>query len=451
MKLGGIDVREELINRIRGRTACIAVIGLGRVGLPVAAVLADLGYRVMGVDIRKEVVEAISSLGIRTREPGLDELIKKVIETGKLEVTTNDLEAVRAADLVIICVQTPITENIEPNLTYLRMACETIARCLSKGKLVIVESTVPPGTTKNLVARILEKSGLKCGKDFWFAYCPERITSGKAIHELIKNVRIAGGFDKESGDIAAELLKVMTKGGVISTDYLSAEIAKLAENAFRDVNVAFANELALICEQVGADVAEVIKIANTHPRVSIHNPGCGVGGPCLTKDPRLLLYSAKEKGLLPKIIRFSRELNDYMPEHTVKLLAQALKEAGKHVENSKIAIFGVAYKGGVDDASNSPAEVIIRKLIGLGARVVVYDPYCKENFGVEKALNVTKAVRGKDCIVIATDHKPFEDLNLKRIKTLMNEKPVIIDGRRIIDATEAKKQGFTYFGIGYGT
>ncbi len=450
MKFGGINVQEELIKKIRRKTACIAVVGLGRVGLPVAAVLADIGYRVIGVDIRKEVVKAISSLKIRTKEPGLDELIKKVIETGKLKTTTNDLEAVKAADIAIICVQTPLAENIEPNLIYLRMACEAIAKGLSKGKLVTVESTVPPGTTKNLVARILEESGLKCGKDFWLAYCPERITSGKIIQEFIKNVRIVGGFNKESANIAAELLKVVTKGGVIITDCMSAEIAKLAENAFRDANIAFANELALICERVGADVVEVIKIAKTHPRVSIHKPGCGVGGPCLAKDSRLLSYSAKEKGLLPKIIRFSRELNDHMPEHTVELLARALKEAGKHVKNSKIAIFGVAYKGQVDDASNSPAEVIIRKLIGLGARVIVYDPYCKENFGVEKAPNITKAVRGKDCVVIVTDHKPFEDLNLEGIKALMNEKPVIIDGRRIIDATEAKKQGFTYFGIGYG-
>jgi UDP-N-acetyl-D-mannosaminuronic acid dehydrogenase len=445
-------VREELIKKIRTTSASIAVIGLGRIGLPIAIILANTGYRVVGVDNKKGTVKAISSSQIRSREPDVEKLAKKAVETGKLKVTTNISEAVRSADVIIICVQTPLTQKTEPNLAYLRKACQAIAKNLSKGKLIIVESTVPPGTTKNLVAKILEKeSKLKCGKDFWLAHCPERIAPSGAIQEFIKNARIVGGFNRESAEVAAELLRKVTNGVVLITDCMSAEVAKLAENTFRDVNIAFANELALICERVGVDVMEVVKIANTHPRVNIHQPGCGVGGPCLTKDPYLLLHPVKERGFISRVVLPSRKLNDDMPGHTVQLLVRALEEVGKHIKTSKIAVLGVAYKGQLDDASNSPAETIVRNLIGLGAEVVVHDPYCRETFGAKKAPNVIKAVKGKDCIVIATDHEPFKNLNLKGIMALMNEKPLIVDCRRIINAAEARKNGFLYIGTGYGS
>ena len=444
-------MKKELVEMIRTKKARLAVIGLGHVGLPAAAVFAGAGFLVTGVDLKQEVVETVSSGKSHIKEPGLDELVGKAVRKGKLKATANSQQAAREADIAIICVQTPITEDKEPNQTYLRKACEAVAEGLLKGKLVVVQSTVPPGTTKNLVAKILEEgSGLRCGEDFWLANCPERIASGKAIREFMEDVRIVGGYNLESGEIAVELFKTVTKGEILTTDCTSAEVAKLAENSFRDVNIAFANELALICGRLGLDAMEVIKLANTHPRVNIHKPGCGVGGPCLPKDPYLLLHPVKEKGFKSRVVEPSRELNDYMSKRVVELIVEALMKAGKDVGSSKVAVLGATYKGEVDETRNSPAEGIVRELMRLGAEVVVYDPYCEESFGAEGAKDVNEAVREADCIVIATDHKVFRELNLEDIKTLMSEDPAIVDGKRIMDFWEAKRQGFTYFGVGYG-
>jgi UDP-N-acetyl-D-mannosaminuronic acid dehydrogenase len=447
----GNKMKKEILKKIREKSAQITVVGLGRVGLPIAAVFANAGYHVIGVDNNKNIVSAILSSNFSSKETGIQELIREMVKIGRLETTTDIMKAVKSTNIVIICVQTPLNKTTDPNLEYLQKACNAIGKSLSKGKLVILESTVSPRTTRNFVAPVLEKkSKLKCGKDFWLVHCPERIAPGNAIQELIENARIAGGYDPESAEIAAELLTKVTKGAVLITDCTSAEVAKLAENTFRDVNIAFANELSLICERIGVDVIEVIKIANTHPRVNIHKPGCGVGGPCLTKDPYLLLHANREKNFSSKIIFPSRKLNDSMPENAVRLLVQTLKKTGKNIKNSKIAVLGVTYKGQVDDVTNSPAEPIVRRLVNLGANVVVYDPYCKETFGAEKASSVISAVRGKDAVLIETDHDIFKKLNLKELKSVMRENPIIFDCRRIIDAAEAKKHGFLYAGIGYG-
>ena len=448
---GRIKMKEELVEMIRAREARIAVIGLGHVGLTTAAVFADAGFQVIGTDLKQQVIKAVSSGKCCIKELGLNELVGKVVRQGRLEATTNTLQAVREANIVIVCVQTPITQDKEPSLTYLRKACETVRQELSKRKLIVVQSTMPPGTTKNVVVRILEEgSGLKCGKDFWLANCPERIVSGKAIQEFIENVRIVGGYNSESAEIAVELFKTVTKGDILTADCTSAEAAKLAENAFRDVNIAFANELALICEQINIDVIEAIKLANTHPRVTIHKPGCGVGGPCLPKDPYLLLHSVKEKHFKSKVIQPSRELNDYMSRHTVELVVEALRKLGKDVNESKVAVLGTAYKGEVDETRNSPAERIVCELMDLGAEVVVYDPFCEESFGARKAKDVSEAVKVADCTVIVTDHKMFRELKLEKIRALMNTNSALVDGRRIVDPVEAKKQGFAYYGIGRG-
>ncbi len=443
--------KEKLTEKIREKTARIAVVGLGRVGLPTAAMFAHAGYHVTGADINKERVNVISSMKCPFKESGLNELIERVVKNGKLKATTDTVQAVREAEIAIICVQTPVTKDKKPNLTYLKTACEDVAIGLSKGKLVVVESSVPPGTMKNLVARTLERgSGLTCGEDFWLAYCPETMAPGRALQEFVENPRVVGGYNSESAEIATELFRRIAEGKIAITDCMTAEVAKLAGNTFRDVNIAFVNELALICEQIGVDVMEVIKLVSMHPRAkNVHRPGCGVGGPCLIKDPYLLLHLVKEQGFKSRVIESSRELNNEMPDHTVKLIIKALNEAGKNAKNSKVVVLGSAYKGGVDDATDSPAERIIRNLMKSGAEVVVYDPYSDESFGAEKAGNLMKAVEGADCIVVATDHKIFRELELEEIKALMTESPVIVDGRRIVNLTKAKKQGFRYSGIGY--
>jgi len=442
--------KKKLVEKIKRRKVCIAVIGLGHVGLPTAAIFANTGFDVTGVDLKKEVVESVSCEKSPVKEPRLDELVKKAVRNGKLKTTTDTQMAVKKADILMICVMTPLTEDKKPNQTYLKKACEDVAKELSEKKLVVIQSTVSPGTIRSLVVRTLEeRSGLKCGRDFWLAYCPERIAPGKALREFVENSRIVGGYDSDSTDVAAQLFKTVTKGKILKTDCASAEVAKLAENTFRFVNIAFANELALICEQVGVDAMEVVRLANTHPRVNIHRAGVGVGGPCLPKDPYLLLHSVVDADFRSRVIEPSGQLNKSMPKHAVELVVKGLKRIGENVKGSKVAVLGAAYKAEVDDARNSPAEGIVRELMSLGAKVVVYDPYCKESFGADKARDLMTAIDGANCLVIATDHKMFEDLNLRKIKSSMSAKPIIVDGKRIVDPVKAKKQGFSYYGTGY--
>lgn len=449
---GGITLSERLLEKIKTRKAHIAVLGLGHVGLPTAAIFANTGYSVTGADVKKEVVDSILSLKLDTKEPGLGKMIERNVKAGKLKAIADTVLATKQAEVMLICVQTPLTQSGKPDLRYLENVSRDVARGLAKGKLVIVVSTVPPGTVKNLVASMLEKeSGLKCGADFWLAYSPERILPGNTIEEFVTNVRLVGGFDARSAELAVELFKKVTKGTIQVTDIVNAELAKLAENTFRYVNIAFANDLALMCQKMGADVIEVINLANTHPRVNIHKPGPGVGGPCLTKDPQLLLHPMGHSPFTSKLIECSKELNDYMAEHVIKLVVKALKDTNRDVKNSDITVLGIAYKAEVSDTTNSPAEKIIRKLISLGAKVRVYDPYTKENFGAKSSKSITEAVKGTDCIVVATDHKAFEKLDFRAIKRLMNTDPIIVDGRRVIDPGRARKQGFTYYGIGYGS
>lgn len=444
-------MKKDIIRKIKNKDVIVTVVGLGYVGLPTAAIFANHGFQVLGVDINKKVIEAVSSGRSQIQESGLSQIVRNVIAEGKIKVTTETFHAAKEADVIIVCVQTPLNENGKPDLTFLENACKNMAKGLSNGKLVIIASTVPPGTTKGFVASILEDgSGLRCGTDFWLAYCPERVMPGKVLQEFVENPRVVGGYNQDSTEIAVELLKGVVKGEISATDCTTAEAAKLAENTFRNVNISFANKLAMICEVTGLDVIEVIKLANTHKRVNIHKPGCGVGGTCIPKDPYLLLHPVNVSCSQPDMIKPSCEVNDYMPKHTVLLVLKALKSVGKDAEGSKVAILGVTYKGDVSSVRNSPAAKIVHDLMNLGADVVVYDPLCTETFTARRAESVPEAVEDADCVVIVTDHTAFKELDIREIKVLMNDKPTIVDGRRIVDPDKAKKYGFVYYGVGYG-
>jgi len=327
-------------------------------------------------------------------------------------------------------------------------ALEEVGKTIKKGSLVVIISTVSPGTMlENVKQRLESLSGLEVDDEFYLAYVPERIAPGKALKEFVESPRLIGGIGSNSTKIAVELFKTVCQK-VIETDAATAEVSKLAENTFRDVNIAFANQLALICEQHGVDSTKVIELANTHPRVNIHTPGPGVGGPCLPKDPYLLINKTKQ--IKPNIIKSARQINDYMPKHIINLILQALNNTEKDVKSSRIAILGTAYKGNVDDSRLSPSEPIIHELISLGIKTIVYEPYCNERFGAKMASSLNETIEGADCLVIITDHTEFKNLNLKEIKNLMNSKPAIIDGRRIINPHEAEKLGILYYGIGFG-
>jgi len=441
--------KDVVLSRVRSQNAKVVVFGLGHIGLPNAVIIAGASFQVIGVDTNLKIIEDVSKGRIGISEPKLNYLINQVIQKGLLKATSNGSNAVKDADIIIICVPTPIKEDKTPNLAYIENVCKTVARNLSEGKLIIIESTLPPQTTKTFIGPMLEDgSGLRCGLDFWLAYCPERTAPGKVFTEFVENDRIVGGYNAESSEIAAEFFKTFVKGNIQITEATTAEVVKLAENTFRDINIAFANELALICEEVGVDVSNAITLANTHPRVNIHTPGPGVGGPCLPKDPYLLLHSSKHPN---NIIKTARQINNSMPHHVTELILKAFKNIGKQVKGSKISVLGTAYKGNVDDCKSTPSKPIIQEFLRRGAKVIVYDPLCRENFRAKRAISLQEATEGADCLVIITDHAAFKNLTLSEIKTSMNDQPIIIDGRRIIDARKAEKLGFVYYGIGWST
>jgi len=424
----------------------IGVIGLGYVGLPTAVVFASRGFSVVGVDVDVSKVEAVNSGRCYIREPGLDVLLRDVVSRGLLRATTDVVEAVRESDAVIVAVPTPVRDGVT-DLSYLRAALEGVRRGLHRGLLVVIESTVPPGTTAGFARSLLEESGYRVEEDFFLAHVPERIAPGRAIEELLNVPRVVGGVGPKSTEKAVELYsKVNPK--LLPTDATTAEFVKLIENTYRDLNIAFANLLALLAEKLGIDVYEAIKLANSHPRVNIHWPGAGVGGPCLTKDPYMLI--SIDSGFWgSELIRLARRINEYMPKHTVEIIIKALRDAGIDIKGAKVAVLGAAYKGGVDDTRESPAKYIVKELLEKEARVTVFDPYTSETFDAEKASSIEEAVRDADVIVIVTDHPEFKNLDLDAIAKLVKHR-IIVDGRRVIEPYQAVKHGFKYYGIGYG-
>jgi UDP-N-acetyl-D-mannosaminuronic acid dehydrogenase len=424
----------------------ISVIGLGYVGLPTAVVFASRGFSVVGVDVDAGKVGAVNSGRCYLREPGLDALLGDVVSKGFLRATTEVARAVRESDAVVIAVPTPVRDGVA-DLSYLREALLAVREGLHRGLLVVIESTIPPGTTVGFAKPLLEESGLRVEEDFYLAHVPERIAPGRAIEELLNMPRVVGGVGPRSTEKALELYS-RVNAKPLPTDATTAEFVKLIENTYRDLNIAYANLLALMAERLGIDVYEAIRLANTHHRVNIHMPGAGVGGPCLTKDPYMLA------SVLPgfwgtELIRLARRMNEYMPRHTVEITEKALGDIGVNIKDARIAILGATYKGGVDDTRESPAKYVVRELLEKGVSVIVYDPYTTESFGAERARSLEEAVREADAIMIITDHPEFKNIDLDKASKLVRHR-VIIDGRRVVEPHQAVKHGFKYYGVGYG-
>jgi len=437
----------NLFEAISKRTCKIGVIGLGYVGITTAGVFANQGFTVFGCDLIQSIVKSVVSGNFICSESELAEMVNNAVKSGKLWATTDSSDLAKSCDVIVICVPTPLSREHKADLSFLQSACETVAHALTKEKLVIIESTVPPATIMKISAMLEGISGLSCGNDFWLSYCPERLTPSDSVRDFINNDRIIGGFDAQSTRLASHLFRQVIKGEVVLTDSLTAETAKLAENAFRDANIAFANELALICEQVGTDVKEVIKLTNTHPRVNIHAPGCGVGGACLPKDPYFLLAAAKQH-TEHSVIRCSRRLNSFMESHTLSMILTALRLAKKDVDDSRISVLGLSYKKGTNDTRNAPSKFIIHELLRLGAQVNTYDPLSTESFDGKKCATPYEAIANTDCLVILTDHNEFASLDLERVKEIMNNPACIVDGRRLISPARANSIGIRYYGIG---
>lgn len=425
----------------------VAVVGLGYVGLPLACSFASTGLRTIGYDIVAAKAEKIDAgiNPIEGDEPGLSELLSEVHAQGLLRAST-DPSVLKEADAIFVCVDSPVDEQKRPDMKYLRSAVGTIARNMKRGALLSIESTIPPGTMSGLVIpAMLEDRGFEPGKDYMLVHCPERVMPGRLLRNIKEYDRVLGAYDDRSAKAAVEYYKRIVQGGIHPTTLINAEITKTTENAYRDVQIAFANEVALICEELGADAFEVRRLVNTCPFRDMHIPGSGVGGYCLPKDPWLLLSSAKEAR--KEVIPAARRVNEHMPVHMVELVRKALSEHGLG-NGAKVAIMGLSFLRDSDDTRNSPSLVIIDEIAD-DYDLIVHDPFVQKPYRVEMVRDADAALRGADCAVFVTDHSCYQDLDLRKMRMVMRT-PVIVDGRNIFDAAKCRELGFAYRGVGKG-
>ncbi|MFQ6107280.1 MAG: nucleotide sugar dehydrogenase [Thermoplasmata archaeon] len=427
----------------------IAVVGLGYVGIPLACSFSRSGFDVIGIDINESKIKAINEgiCPIVGKEPGLKELFEDAHKNHGLRAT-NDFSKCGDADAIFICVDTPIDERTKiPGFEALRAAVSSIGENLQEGALVSIESTIAPGTTSRVVKPILEeKSGMKVGEDLHLAHCPERLKVGKLLQNLIQCDRVIGGIDAKSAEVAKGFYEHISKGELLLTDALTAEVVKTTENAYRDVEIAFANELALICEKLGIDVFQTRQLVNTSPDRHMHEPGSGVGGHCLPKDSWLLLYGA-EMDPEGSLISLARDINDMMPHHLFNLTREAFKEAGRNLEGSNVAIMGFAFIEDSDDARNTPSLPVIERLRENGARIIVHDPYANGVEGVELTRDLDVALREADAAVFVTKHEVYRSLTPEELKSKMRGN-IVVDGRNIFGKSEIQRAGVVYRAIG---
>ena len=447
----------------------IVVIGMGYVGIPTAALLASVdGFNVKGVQrLSKRSGWKIDCLNqgkcpIEGDEPGLSELIESVVKNGSFRVT-EDISTCRNADVILIDVQTPVDELHIPQYASLREVTCSVGEHMKEGAMVVIEFTVAPGTTNYLVKPILENSsGMKVGQDFNLVYSYERVMVGRLLHNLKYMPRIVGGFTPKCTKRGIEFYKNVCVADLHPTDSLTAEIAKVTENTYRDVNIAFANEVALICESLGVNVYEVRRFVNSlpydpsnpskNPYRMMHIPGAGVGGHCLPKDPWLLKSCIDQYGnfkFTPKILVESRRINEFMPLHMKDLIEEALSEKSMKLPESKICILGFAFVGDSDYTRNTPSLLLFNSLNGHCREVVIHDPFVKEFEKIPIEQDLAEAIKGKDCIVVVTSHSEYKSIRLDWLKKNMAT-PIIIDGRNIFNSKECEKAGFSYRGIGVG-
>jgi UDP-N-acetyl-D-mannosaminuronic acid dehydrogenase len=402
------------------------VIGLGYVGLPLACVLADTGFFVTGVDIDRARIQAlISGINpIRGREPGLTELVHEALRTGRLRASTDHTD-LAGADIVLIAVETPIDTDHRPDTTALGSACSALAEHIRPGSLVIVESTLMPGTMRDVVRPLLQdKSGLVAGRDFHVGHCPERVQPGRLLEKLRNMNRTCGADDPATGSLMVEFYRTFVRGDLDVADCLTAEIVKTVENAWYDVEIAFANEIAVACDALGADAWEVRRLVNKSPERNVRLPGPGVGGHCIPKDP-WLLAAALGAGHL-RLIPSARAVNDGMPEHVMGLVEEALSVRGRSFADTGFALLGYAYREDTDDTRNSPSETIATQLRARGANLMIHDPYVS---GYEGELSSILA--RADVAILMVAHREYREFDWGRAH-MRSSDAVVLDTRNVL-------------------
>ena len=424
----------------------VCIIGLGHVGLPLALRFAGIGAKVIGVDIDPSCIEKVKN----GRTSLIDVALKKTV--GPLSLTVDGVEASGKAQVIFVCVPTPIDEKHQPDISAVSQASEAVGLGIRKGSIVMIESTVYIGATRNVILPILEStSGLRAGKDFGLAYVPERVDPGNQKHRLDNTPRVIGGIDDKSAEKAASILETIINAKIHRASSLEvAEATKLVENVYRDVNIAFVNELAKYFERIDVDIIETINLCSSKWSFHPHFPSSGVGGKCIPVSPYYLLHNADSPEL--KMVRLARRLNESMSEHMVKLVVKGLERVNKPIEKSKIAILGLTYKPEVADVRGSPARPIVEKLKEFCSQVYVHDPLLPIGKRIFGCVNSTfeNAVRNADCLVIVHNHAIFKKIDVTKLKEMMNMPAAVVDGGHLFKPTSVVREGFSYGGVGRG-
>ena len=435
------------------RTLRVCVVGIGRIGLPTALSFAKSGLQTIGVDINENLVSTINSGVFPLKdEPGYEEIFNDVIKNKMFSATTKIEDAIPNSDLILLSLPTPMDKNNVPDYSALRDSASKLSKFLSPNSLIIVESTVEPGFIEDEMVPIISKSDqLKIGENFFIGVCPENANPGEILHDFTNLPRLVGSINKQTTEIITFIYDfVFAVELVIMPDCKTANAVKLTTNVFRDINIAFINELSLMFEKLGIDTLKVLEAAKKKYNFQIHYPGAGVGGPCLPINSYQLLNAARRSGVNLSMIEYSRQINEKMPEHVIKLTLDAFKECKKPIQNNDILILGVSYKPDVKDIQLTPAKHIIKKLQDLGANIHIYDPYFSSSqvFGINVEENLDAVISKVDASIIITAHKEFRNISLPVFNKMKS--PILVDTRGIIDPMDAKQAKLIFRGLGRG-
>ena len=445
----------ELIESIQSGNISVCIIGIGRIGLPTALSFANSGLSTVGIDINSKLVDMINSKVFPLKdEPGYDEIFDEVINE-KFHASTKIQDVVPNSDVIVLSLPTPMDENNVPDYSALLSVGKQLGELLTKDSLIIVESTVEPGFIENELINSIENSGKKlvAGKDFAIGVCPETANPGQIMNDFEKLPRLVGAINDHAANVITKIYKhVFTVDLIPMPNCKTANAVKLTTNVFRDLNIAFVNELAILFEKVGIDIMTVLEAAKSKYNFQIHYAGPGVGGPCLPVNSYQMINLAKNMGFdTLKSVQMGRTINESMPNHIIDLLRDAFVESKKSLENSNILVLGISYKPDVKDIQITPAEIIIKKLKNLKTNVLIYDPYFKSTnvFDLQTESNLIEALQKSDALILVTAHKEFHNLDPIFLKSKMKN-AIVVDSKCIINQQSAKNAGLVYRGLGRG-
>ena len=442
---------DEVRNSLVTKSLKVCIVGIGRIGLPTALSFAQAGLQTIGADINEKLVDSINAGNFPLKdEPGYEDIFNSVRKNGNFSATTDINEAISKSNVILLSLPTPMDENNIPIYLALESVGKQLSQTLQSNSLVVVESTIEPGFIENvMIKRIEGDSGLHVGKNFTIGVCPENANPGEILHDFTGLPRLVGGMDEQTTKIIALIYDfVFSVELVTMPDCKTANAVKLTTNVFRDINIAFVNELSLMFEKLGIDTLKVLDAAKRKYNFQIHYPGAGVGGPCLPINSYQFLNTAKRIGSELNIVKYGRAINEKMPDHVVNLTLDGFKKCNKSIKDSTLLILGVSYKPDVKDIQLSPAEIIIKKLKALGAKIRIYDPYYKDNqvFGINVEHDIQDVLSEVDASIIVTAHKEFQEINPKIFTKMKN--PILIDSRGIIDISSANNAGLVFRGLG---